>query len=314
MKAANRIYECHGNLSNNYNLKILDKDGTEFTPPSSLFKFYALTDYNVDAVRSFSFWASDKWQLNDPFDCHHGLIDYENANARTQKLILTQSQNRAESPKDIIEEYYLNFFQHFGIISLTQQENEKPHNKLMWAHYTSNRGFCIQFNTTLLLNEKLIGLFPINYVENLERVTWGNDVDAIGFEPFLYLTNVKYKDWCYENEWRLIAFKKDSEMPISINNKSNYSRLFKYDSRAIKSITLGPLFFDFKNEIDESKNFITLVSKEKRALLDFITEYDIPTFWIANPEFRIQDKPMMDFESFPIKLDNRGLGQFRLTK
>jgi hypothetical protein len=311
MKTANRIYECHGNLDDeNYKLKILDKDGSEFTPPSSLFKFYALTDYNVNAVRNFSFWASDKWQLNDPFDCHHHLIDYENANARTQKLILAQSQNLAVSPKEIIEEYYLNFFQHFGIVSLTQQEMGKPLNKLMWAHYTSNKGFCIEFDTTLLLKEKLIGLFPINYVEKLERVTWGNDSDVIGFEPFLYLTNVKYKDWCYENEWRIIAFEKDKEIPISIKCETKHGRLFKYDSRAIKSVTLGPLFFN----LIKGNNHFEAKSSEQELLLNFIIEYNIPTFWIANPEFTIYDRPIMDFESFPIKLDNLGLGRFRLDK
>ncbi len=314
MKAANRIYECRGHLANNYSFKILNKDGGEFRPPSSLFKFYALTDYNVEAVRSFSFWASDKWQLNYPFDCHQGLIDFNNLNESDKEIINQMFRDVSLSFEDKCYWLFVSIFKELGIVSLTQQDDNKPLNKLMWAHYTNNRGFCIEFAPDKLLNDQLLGVFPINYVNKIEAEKWDIKNDAKGFEPFLYLTNVKYDEWEYENEWRIIAFKKSSYMHLSWyndnNKKESANRLFDYNSEAIKSITLGPLFFDFRKEINDEKSFFNIDNEYKRRLLDFIIANEIRTYWIANPEFRLRNKQILNFEQYPIKLGSPSPGKY----
>lgn len=83
-------------------------------------------------------------------------------------------------------------------------ENISP---LMWAHYASNhKGFCVKY--------KFPGNFVLNFDENTKRfmqigaVTYRNKwdlmhSDGISFKDSVF---VKAKDWCYENEVRLVYY------------------------------------------------------------------------------------------------------------
>lgn len=50
------------------------------SPPSTFFKYYALTEYNVEALTNLYVYAAHPKQFNDPFDCNEKLITFDTWN------------------------------------------------------------------------------------------------------------------------------------------------------------------------------------------------------------------------------------------
>jgi hypothetical protein len=72
-------------------------------------------------------------------------------------------------------------------------------NILMWSHYAdSHKGICLEFNTD---NKVMCEAIKCDYIDDFHSIPlYRDDVDAM-LIPML----AKYKDWTYENEYRLIA-------------------------------------------------------------------------------------------------------------
>lgn len=296
LEAENRIYIQEGEIHKNGSFKILDKNNQAFPVPSSLFKYYALVDYNIEATINHYFYASDRWQLNDPFDCHMGLINFNNLKENERSMINESIPGTTYNKK--LNAFFGSHFKRFGIVSLSKNACDK----LMWAHYTGNKGYNIEFDTQKLNIEESKGIFPINYVNKLTSIQWNQGSSE---EPFLYLTNIKFRDWIYENEWRIIAYKQDG-MTVSLEEKSP-KRNINYAIDAIKSVILGPLFFDLKTEL--SDDFL-LVCPLKAKLLDFIIENNIAVKLVLNPEDRLHGEFSMDFKPSSINLQKIGENKY----
>ena len=81
-----------------------------------------------------------------------------------------------------------------------------PTNVPMWSHYTDHEGICLEYNTDEIDNvyQKNM-LFPVKYVDELPDAVLmmlSNDFPPWGI--YEYIPMHKFKDWSYENEWRLI--------------------------------------------------------------------------------------------------------------
>ncbi|MEC3906440.1 DUF2971 domain-containing protein [Tamlana sp. 2201CG12-4] len=255
--------------------------------PKSIYKYYGISSFSIDALKNGYFYASHPMELNDHLDSSNFLlgaskpIDYEfyerflgEAYGKEIEQLKKYYDDDSVSKDGIfystgfISELWQVMSNIFGIISLTSQDKSD----LMWPHYTNEKGFQIMFETEELEtsikaqigDDECLGLFPMNYCENLYPI----DLSDFSFfhTPFLYLTNVKKNSWAYEDEWRFIVSKKNMGIPFSkvgLDPRDDHkgdkeNRRAYYDKNIIKEITLGNNFFTGREfDIDRSaKDFI----------------------------------------------------------
>lgn len=251
----------------------------DITPNSlkSVFKFYSLTDYNLDAFSNHYLFTSHPYHLNDLMDGNIYSIDLRNISNTQYDILKKQIKQQAplicnkaiwnylnpESDPGFIQlqtAIMASFFSFGGIISLTKQNR---FNELMWSHYTNESGFMIEFDTNILINSiikysrnshvKKMYFKPIEYKPNPISISCSKyqDIESIN----IYNATQKNIEWSYEKEWRLIltsslymglpksiyADSSDCEI-TNTNNRKVY-----YDNQAIKNIYLGKKFWEIDN-------------------------------------------------------------------
>lgn len=221
-------------------------------PPSAFFKYYALTEYNVDALTKMYVYATHPKQFNDPFDCNELLIKFD-----TWKDVhnlwgdlydnFRKTYSSLDAACDESNKAYWNIlYKKLGLVSFTSSYD----NYQMWALYAQNNGFCLEFDISKF-SFLYYGPFPINYTENVPCPIHIGDVG--GNLAMLIQTNIKNLWWKYENEWRLYVpnpagfdlkcFGNEYETRM-YNRGDEHDRKFRYPTNALKSVILGPKFFD----------------------------------------------------------------------
>ncbi|BAX80979.1 DUF2971 domain-containing protein [Labilibaculum antarcticum] len=251
--------------------------------PESLFKLYELNKFSVDALCKSYFYAAHPCQLNDYFDCHEKLLEFDDqliinflGNGGFHENIQDLIKNDPKRAQKITRETFREvFFKKIGVVSLT----ENPFNLLMWSYYTNHKGFQVQYDHgKFSFNNH--GPFAINYRENLEIIRMSPSNVELGV---LMQTNLKHKVWQHEKEWRFLAEKENMESPSSevMRNEGGESRKFPYSFSAINSIQLGIRFFDVEEVIPENKYTLRISLKLKdvlkRKFLSFLAENEINT-------------------------------------
>lgn len=236
--------------------------------PSSLFKYYALSPNNVDALLHNYLYASHPNQLNDWFDCCPQMIVYDNPIILRNALKDAGYDSVPLSDEELIRDeialrevrkgLWHTMYSKIGILSFS----EDPWNVLMWSHYSQNKGLCIEFDYARFPFTHY-GPFPINYQSDIHEIhlrdTDFNVAVAVQF-------NVKHKRWQYEKEWRLIAQSSGGlDMEVfgepELEKYGGAERKFMYPINAIKSVGLGFSFFNPEElhfSEDFSKTTITL--------------------------------------------------------
>lgn len=182
--------------------------------PDSLFKYYSINEYNLDAIKNGYFFLSNPKEFNDPFDCSRNFI--------------------IENRKDFIDGQYvpsLNNVKNIGVSCFT----ENGLNPLMWGHYTKYyQGFTIKLKS----NFEILNREYVNDVKII-KVIYSNNPNPIQKSHPLskdYQFIVKLKDWEYENEIRLIVEKNNDLNKIFYNKEDVEEFCFGYN-------------FSFKNEL-----------------------------------------------------------------
>ena len=206
--------------------------------PDTVFKYYYNNDNSIDALIKNYLFATHPFSFNDSIDSSELLLNMENISkerymAIFQRLIKPEAlkeydldvifhedqKNSFQAARRFIYEY---FTRQVGLISLTTQ----PLNILMWSHYSSESGFILELNRKCLINNlrhhnKDINNYcfrPVQYVEQLESIDMFQEAFKTPDLSFLYMTNVKRKEWEYEDEWRLAVYKNDMGVPFSYLN------------------------------------------------------------------------------------------------
>lgn len=132
-------------------------------------------------------------QLNDPFDCHPGLLDYSN-------IPETYSPEKKQWYLGKLHNDAMNQRNRAWLCSLSKRNDSI----LMWAHYCQNHsGICIGLNMEEMRKHPIrgnISLCPckieVQYVDILKKENK---------KPYLeYLLGTKAKEWEYEQEVRLV--------------------------------------------------------------------------------------------------------------
>ncbi len=136
------------------------------------------------------------------------------------------------------EDYMQSVLKNIRIRSFTNAK--EACNQLLWAHYADKyKGIMIEYEVDInRLNNKNIYAAKVEYKSKLRPQSTDFDMIDLGQSYF-----VKYKDWKYENEWRLITLN---------NNLVNGNKL--YDGFKIISITFG-----LKTEEKDIKTIISIL-------------------------------------------------------
>lgn len=296
--------------------------------PSSLYKFYSINKFSIDALLNSYLYASHPFELNDildsspfllytskPLDLERYIDLYGSLHSKEAILEIWKDDSTVEKKcRQYLLHMYAISFNLIGIISLTSKEN----NILMWPHYAQERGFQIKFNTSKLIssisnklekeNGEFLGFNPINYCEKL------NPIDVYPYKtlfiPISYVTNIKSNKWEYEDEWRILVSKNNMGVPHSksglniipdhLGNKEN--RKTNYDFNDIEEICLGFNFFiarDFNiTKLDNNTAFsvqplngIDFYNYENYIqFLDFISEQLSDKFYYSGIKYEMDDQ------------------------
>ncbi len=259
--------------------------------PKYLYKYYPLNRNSLSALNSLFLYASHPLQLNDKYDCSemfvdvsgHTLAEYLDSYLiniySKEQIIELYEKRRDELDSEYLKWEQLRLFRQFGVISMCENYNDI----LMWAYYAQNNGFLIKFKTDNLPSH-FMGPYPINYVDNIEKI---NSAKKSPILSFLYQSNIKNKLWQNESEWRYVVRDPKGQYHPYYVKKDIKTRFHYYDISSIAEIHLG---YDFilppetilaGSTLDKEKiKFKTnhLEHKLKRSLLTFITKNDIQCY------------------------------------
>lgn len=275
--------------------------------PKSLYKYYRVNNCSyknsVDAFTKHYLFASHPENLNDKYDCSSDLIDYSQLTIQDFITSLGKLINMSEekvrqlysSSKNLLEITLADLthtvmFMKFGVISLTEVSDSI----LMWAYYSENSGFVLKFKTDLLPKNSFFGPFPINYMENYEKI------DCTQYENplcVLYQSNVKNIMWKPENEWRYLVYNSDGSYHPKFSPDNSHTRKCDYNPKAVEEVILGYDFFsineiDFNNRTPEY-DIINLPDKStpqnwKIKFLDYLIQENIPCSQIRRNRYNIE--------------------------
>lgn len=270
----------------------------EIAIPTKLYKYYSLDQNSIDSLVNSYIYATHPSEFNDVFDCDADLLDFDNENFTNYFLYEFMKRGIHEFENIKIELKYIaqrdfkeSVYRKFGIFCMTNN----PKSLYMWTNYNKHKGFCIEFDISVLnKNFKAYGPFPINYqpsekiiplsVSKFNNIGEDTYFDIL-LEMMLFQSNIKNEFYEYEEEWRLlIQSPKGNEMVspsyMKLKELGGHNRKFEYPIETIKSIWLGVNFFlpeekkieDYGHEINLIENYT-----QKLAILDFLSDNKIPT-------------------------------------
>ena len=281
--------------------------------PTYLYKYYSLSENSVNALTQLYVYASHPAQLNDPLDCNVKMIKFDD-----EAYMKVLAQGLYEQIKFIYEneeermQFYQTAYQYIiyskcGILSMAENDN----NINLWATYTNNEGFCVEFDFAKF-GFKFYGPYPINYSDSIKPVK----LSKVGVrEAMAYQTNVKTMDWAQEKEWRIIIPSKEGDDfnlwgpgTKHINNCFHgSSRCIKYQLCAIKSIILAYKFFsdDETTKISDTEKEVCIKNELKNTLIDFVIR-------IGKPIKIVEVKDLNSIKVQTIKIIKLGIDTYRI--
>jgi hypothetical protein len=170
---------------------------------NSLFKYYPFNQFTLDALVNGYFYLASSEQLNDPIE-----LPYDNLSADKTNLFLRPN---------------------FRLASFSNNENSM----LMWSHYAENHtGLMVEYYFEGELPDG-VGIEKVNYSHTTKRY---KEKERYLFNQYMLTKN---KDWSYEKEVRLFAYKRDK---IYYEKASYPYKTVDIANAYIKSITVGYKF------------------------------------------------------------------------
>lgn len=166
-----------------------------------IYKYYAPTEYSLDALINRYFWFSKREFLNDPFDL---------GNFKKGRVILNVFENLVRNYSKKEEFYELekiqNLVSEYASCSFTRSEL----NKQMWAYYAKDySGWCLAFRRGKLNTRNDSSMSPVIYVDdNFGNV--GKDIEDLkyGSDPIENILKktlcTKHESWSHEEEERIV--------------------------------------------------------------------------------------------------------------
>ena len=268
-------------------------------------------------------YATHPKQFNDPFDCNEKLVKFDtwkDVHNLWEKLYdkFRKTYSSLETACEESNKAYWNIlYKKLGLVSFASGCD----NYQMWALYAQNNGFCLEFDIGKFPFLHY-GPFPINYTENIPGPIHIGDFGRN--LAMLIQTNIKNEWWSYEDEWRLYVPNPTgfdlkyfgNEYETSMYNRGDeHDRKFRYPIDALKSVILGPKFFDKLVAIPVSLNEMDVaccpdIESLEFYVLDFIARIT------EKVEVDIKLAYLLDFshyEFIPIHILKYSDKRFRIT-
>ena len=199
-------------LNNSGRFPMIEFDSIKEEEPEFICKYYSMNERNVSALLSNRLFVSSPDQLNDIFDTLFLRIEVHPSQFEIYKSLTESVGLKIDKEQFINSLQYRIMFRNtlfaiwnssIGIFSTT----DDPLNDLMWAHYTENEGFLVQFDYKRF-PDNFGKPIPISYLNNEEfQTTKSNNL----FEELFINALLKKKIWNYENEYRFLV------SPIKLN-------------------------------------------------------------------------------------------------
>lgn len=287
--------------------KIFDiKPKKEYQIPRTFYKYYSLNEYSIESLSDLYIFATHPNLFNDPFDCNENLIKFSSWDV-AKRFLLPILETDVEKLFPTLESanqfckraFKAILYKKLGLLSLSVRNDDYR----MWSLYAKNNGFCIEFDVSKFPFPHF-GPFPINYVN---RINHPITIDEFGGErAMLVQANVKNSWWEQENEWRLyipapngidMAYYGDEIDMRRLNFGDEHNRKFRYPISAIKSVILGPRFFEglCRNNISCVEKDIICTPKHnklKYKILDFLA------YFTEKSSLLVQRTSLEDFSQF----------------
>lgn len=312
----------------------------DFKKPDTLFKYYANNFFSRNAVINNYLFCSHPYHLNDSMDCNNQLWDFSNLTKNIfdkfcdyylESIFLGErvsfEVDKANNFEFINTTFWNIATDKTGIISLSENSLDT----LMWSHYSTDKGFMIEFNRENLehfdkqLNPEVKNqvLMPIQYLKELEMIDFVSNNFSTPDIPFMYILNIKKDDWIYEKEWRLVCYSEGYGIPNKIMIPTNdfagkFERKYSYEKESVKSITLGKYFFNGSNLIDFKQPDIYKIkattccgkgSYSDLDLINFIFEnYNDRLYWLQENIF----EKKLCRKKIKIKLEKLDVNTFKM--
>lgn len=249
---------CLKNDNGNFKIEI----NPDVEIPDNLYKYYYLNRNSLNVLKENILHFSHSFMMNDIMDGSFLLWDMETF---VDDLMIRHNipkQKKRSAQKFIIQQFSDEFLKHLGIFCACDNYS----NDLLWSHYTNEKGFCIEIDTTTLLAELehfQTYFFPINYgelkqIDLLEfsyKTIVNKKVNADANIPIFYSLANKEDFWKYEKEWRIIirdqSFEKVTNAQVLISKEEKEIEKENLKKRNIpipksvfKKIILSTIFFD----------------------------------------------------------------------
>lgn len=321
--------------------------------PESLYKYYGISKYSVDALIKGYFYASHPFELNDSLDSSLFLLgsskklDFElyqkffgnvfNSNDKLVEFYNNDNKDVGPFGQGYLFHMWPVISDKFGVISMTTEDK----NDLMWPHYTQEKGIQIKFNTNALesslkenmSNGECYGVYPMNYSDKL------TPIDVSDFKtlhvPFLYMTNVKSKSWKYEDEWRFIISKEQMGVPFSkvgLDPRADTGidatrRQIFYEKEIVEEVTLGHNFFTGSefiiDRVSESGITVEPINSKNNGsfkshvkLLDYISKNLNDKLFLSSKKFELDENgtQYLNRTKERFEIENIGGNKYLLTR
>lgn len=132
--------------------------------PLYLYKYYAFDEkYNSDRL-SGKVFLSNPYSFNDPSDCRLGVTNNYHSMGKDKNWLAGKLKEIGLNPgayidkvvnndRETVELVWKKQLEKVGILCLSQD----PTNKLLWGYYTNNAGFCIEIDSSLIIERLLLG-------------------------------------------------------------------------------------------------------------------------------------------------------------
>lgn len=226
--------------------------------PDKLYKYFSINKNSIDNFITSKVHFSNPFKLNDIME---GSSLLWNLDSFINEYIMETKRDWHEIFEHVSKTVPEEFFTHRGVLCLTESFD----NNLFWPHYTSELGFCVEYDQKIFINSIVCDnklLYPIDY-KPLERIEFkkfitktlnGTTMTVEALLPMIYSISIKDSIWSYEKEWRLMIKKEnlgkvshplriidEKQNTLEINNLQNRNIHFDIDS--IQKVIVSTLFF-----------------------------------------------------------------------
>lgn len=280
-------------LDDDGGLGVFPSDIDKVEIPKFLGRYYGMQNHHLDAFCNKQFYLNQPTDFNDLLDSSLDLVHPDDFTIENFKRAYGKRFDdlvaSAES-EDLIKELKVDWSRtnEFTIGILCTTANG-PCNELMWSYYTNNRGFYLDFETSIF-ERGFSTPRQMNYTPELIPINKDTDFRISNFVRML----VKNKTWQHENEWRFLKRNDINEVPFDTTTISGHvfsgqQRLVSWSEGSLKAIYLGFSFLrNFKFNKDGTFSVKVDADDTLYRFMRELVETKIPIYQICRRDFKLE--------------------------